>query len=155
MVIQRWQTVLLFVSVVLMGCFSFASLGQIQTQDITYNFTALGFSPEGQATGAVAPESIGTWYLMAVSLLSALIPLIAIFVLRQERLQKNLCLLSMLLVVCVTGVAAVLGYNTFAGAEIEWSALVCAPFVALIAEVMAYQRICSDYRAIHSSDRLR
>lgn len=153
MVIQRWQSVLLLCAVVVMGCFSFMSLGQITTPDFTYNFTALGISAEGNLTGGPMPESTNTWYFFAVSILSAILPLIAIFTFKQFKLQKNLCLLTMLMLVCVICIGAVIGYA--GDYNVSWTSLVCAPFIALIATIMAYQRICSDHRKIMSADRLR
>lgn len=155
MVIQRWQSLLLLIAAVVMGCFSFMSLGDLRTVDFTYNFTALGLSPMGERTGGAAGECVSTWYLFAVSLISAVLPLVAIFAYKQFRLQKRLCLLTMLMLVCVTGASAVVAYNTIPAANVEWSALVCAPFIALVAVILAYQRICSDHKKILSMDRLR
>ena len=153
MVIQRWQSVLLLCAVIVMGCFSFLSLGQVSTPDFTYNFTALGFFPEGEITGNVVPESVSTWYFFAVSLVSAILPLIAIFCFKNYRLQKNLCLLTILLLVCVICIGAVLAYG--GDYNVSWTSLVCAPFIALIATMMAIQRINADYRLLKSADRLR
>ena len=155
MVIQRWQSLLLLLAVVCMGLFSFLSLGQVQTSDWTFDFTAYGFSVEGEATGAMVPEFVSTWYFFAVSLLSAVIPLIAIFTFKHFRLQKNLCLLSILFAACVVAVGALLGYQTIDGGALNWSSLVCAPFIAIIAESMAYNRICADHKVIRDTYRLR
>lgn len=155
MVIQRWQSVLLLIAVVLMGCFSFLSLGQIQTQEFTFNFTALGIYPEGSITGGQMPEAISTWYLFAVSILSTLLPLIAIFTFKNLKLQKQLCLLEIVCIVCIITAAAILAYQMFDGAEISWSSWICAPFISLIAIAMAYQRISADQRLIRESERLR
>lgn len=153
MVIQRWQSVLLLCAAVVMGCFSFMSLGQITTPDFTFNFTALGIYPEGESTGGPVPESISTWYFFAVSLLTALLPLIAIFTFKQYKLQKTLCQINVLLLVCVVCIGAVLSYG--GDYSVSWSSLVCAPFIALIATIMAIQRINADHRLLRSADRLR
>ena len=78
MVIQRWQSVLLLVAAVVMGCFTFCSLGQVQTTDFTYNFTSLGFSQEGIATGGV-DVNYHTWYFFVLSLTTVSLLLIDIF----------------------------------------------------------------------------
>ena len=150
MVIQRWQSVLLLCAVVVMGCFSFMSLGQLQSPECTYNLTALGMCPEGQPSGY---ECISTWYFFAVSLVSAILPLIAIFTFKQFKLQKNLCLLALLMLVCVICIGVAIAYG--GDYNVQWSSLVCAPFIALIATIMAYQRIVADHRKILSADRLR
>ena len=41
----------------LMGCFTFISLGQIQTTDFTFNFTTLGFFSEGNPTNGTKSEA--------------------------------------------------------------------------------------------------
>ncbi|MDE6329965.1 MAG: DUF4293 domain-containing protein [Muribaculaceae bacterium] len=155
MVIQRWQSVLLLMAVVLMGVFSFVSLGQIQTAEYTFNFTALGISPEGQPTGGELPATVSTWYLFALSVASAALSLIAIFSFRNLQLQKRLCLLSVVMLIGVIVVSAVIGYRSFDGGTVSWSSIICAPFLSLIADIMAYQRISADQRTIRESERLR
>lgn len=154
MVIQRWQSVLLLIAVILMGCFSFLSLGQVQTSDFTFNFTASGFFQEGISTGATA-EPVSTWYFFAVSLISMVLPFIAIFTFKNYKLQKNLCLLTLLMLVCVIIIGAELGYQTIDGGEVEWSSIVCAPYISIIAVCMAYGRINRDHKIIADSERLR
>lgn len=155
MVIQRWQSVLLLIAVVLMACFSFLSLGQVQTQDVTFNFTTFGFTPEGVQTGKVVVEPISTWYFFVVSILTAVLSLIAIFSFKQFRLQRNLCKLIMLLLAVVIIIGALLGYQTIDGGQVSWSSWVCVPFISLISVAMAYNRICADHRLLRDSQRLR
>ncbi|MDE6810864.1 MAG: DUF4293 domain-containing protein [Muribaculaceae bacterium] len=153
MVIQRWQSVLLLISVILMGCFSFLSLGQIQTEYVTYNFMPWGIIQEGDM--ASENVSISTWYIFAISLLSAILPLIAIFTYKNLKLQKRLCILTVISIICVILACAILAYQSFSGAEIQWSSLICAPFISLISVAMAYQRISADQRTIRESERIR
>lgn len=138
-----------------MALFSFNSLGQVQAEAVTFNFTSMGFSPEGIPTGTQIPEGISTWYFFAVSLLTSVLPLIAIFSFKNFRLQRNLCLIETMLLSCVIIIGAVLGYQTIDGAQVAWSAMVCAPFISMIAVIMAYQRIVADHRKIADSMRLR
>ena len=155
MVIQRWQSVLLLCACLLMAAFSFCSLGQVQTPEFTLNFTALGLSYEGEPTGnAPSGYYLTTWYFFAVSLLSAMLPLLSIFCFKNLPLQKKLCLVEVLLIIAVCAIAASLGYNVEQG-NIGWSSLICAPVLALIATIMAYQRINKDHKLLLSVDRLR
>lgn len=89
MVIQRWQSLLLLVAAAVMGCFSFCSLGQIQTADFTYNFTSMGFYQEGIPTNGVSAQIFHTWYLFAVTFTSMLLLLIDIFLFKNLPLQKK------------------------------------------------------------------
>lgn len=156
MVIQRWQSVLLLVAAVVMAVFSFASLGQIQTEDFSFNLTTLGLTYEGEATdGAPTGFAVNTWWFFAISLVSALLPLIAIFCFKNGKLQKRLCLIEVLFLVAVIACGAVLGYNVVPGSAPSWSTVIICPFLALIADVMAYQRICADWRLLRDSERLR
>ena len=66
MVIQRWQSVMLLIAGIMMGIFSFISLGQIQTESYTFNITALGILREGTATAADEPTGIRTIYLLSL-----------------------------------------------------------------------------------------
>ncbi len=155
MQIQRWQSVLLLIAVILMALFSFMSLGQIQTTDYTFNFTALGLSVEGEYPAGMKPEGISTWYFFAVSLLTAILPLIAIFSFKKFKLQRSLCLIECLLLACVCIICASLAYTVVDGGQVSWSSMICAPFISLIAVIMAYNRIRADHRTLASINRIR
>ncbi len=156
MVIQRWQSVLLLISSVVMILFSTLSLGQISLPDVELNFTALGYHIEGISTsGNQAGWFIQTWPLFILSILGATIPLINIFLFKNFKLQKTLCVIEILFLMALIGVAVIYGYYTIEGASVSWSTMAFAPFVALIADYMAYKRIISDYNKIRSIDRIR
>lgn len=156
MVIQRWQSVLLLLVAALMATFSFISLGQIQLPEYSLNFTTLGFCIEGISTnGAPSGFVAHTWIFFILSILSAIIPLIAIFLFKNLKLQKKLCLFEVLFIMAVATVGAMYGYNTIDGGEISWSSMIIAPLLALIADVMAYNRINSDQKLLRSVDRIR
>lgn len=155
MVIQRWQSVLLFIAALAMAAFTFMSLGQVQLPEYSLNFTTLGFCIEGETTGGQSGFYMQTLPFFIVSLMSAIIPLIDIFIFKNLRLQKTLCLIELLFLFATIAIGAVYGYSTFVGFSVSWSSLVIAPFLAIIAIVMAYTRISSDERLLRSADRLR
>lgn len=156
MVIQRWQSVLLFCAAALMACFTFFSLGQVQTPDYSFNFTSLGFTYEGIATdGSPTGYLLHTWYFFCVSLMSVILPLVAIFCFRNERLQTRLCLVSVLFIIACMAVAGCLGYTAVDNGSIGWSTNIISPFAALAAVILAYGRIRSDWRKLRSADRIR
>lgn len=156
MVIQRWQSVLLLIAVIVMAAFTFMSLGQIQLPEYSLNFTTLGFYIEGEATdGAATGYVANTWVFFIVSLMSAIIPLITIFLFKNLSLQKTLCLIEVLFLIAVAAIGAAYGYNTIPGGTISWSSLIVAPAIALCAVVMAYSRISGDWRTLRSVDRIR
>lgn len=156
MVIQRWQSVLLLIVAICMGCFTFMSLGQVQLPDYTLNFTTFGFSYEGEATnGAPVGYLMHTWGLFIVALLSAIIPVINIFLFKNLRLQKRLCMIEILFLIAVIAAGAIYAYTGVDNGAVSWSSLVCAPFIALLADIMAFNRINADDRLLKSADRLR
>ncbi len=156
MVIQRWQSVLLFITVVAMAAFSLLSLGQIQLPDFTLDFTALGFYIEGISTnGSASGYYMYTLPLFIVSLMSAIIPLINIFLFRNLRLQKSLCLIGILFILAAVSIGCGYGYCTFAETHVSWSSLIIAPLLAIIATIMAYSRINSDQKMLKAVDRIR
>lgn len=157
MVIQRWQSVMLLIAGVMMGIFSFVSLGQIQAADYTFNVTALGIVREGVATAPGEATGVSTVYLFIVALLGCLLPLIGIFSFKNMKLQKNLCMFSILFAV-VSGLLAVFTASGFAseyGQSVGWSSMICAPVIALIADIAAFRLISSDQKKLRAADRLR
>lgn len=156
MVIQRWQSVLLLVAGVLMACFSFMTVAQVNTADFTFNLSPLGFSYAGEATDVARQGyECHTWFFFILSIMSALLPLIAIFLFRNLSLQMRVCLVSVLFEVACCACCLAAAYSTFEGGEVSWNEVSCAPFLAICATVMAWQRISADKRLLESADRLR
>lgn len=158
MVIQRWQSVMLLIAGVMMGIFSFCSLGQIQAADYTFNVTALGICREGIATATDEATGMSTVVLFILSLLSAILPLIDIFCFRNMPLQKKMALVSGLFA-AIAGVIAVFQSSNYASeawqSTVSWSIFICAPAIALIADILAYRLISGDQRKLRAADRLR
>ncbi|MDE7346993.1 MAG: DUF4293 domain-containing protein [Muribaculaceae bacterium] len=157
MVIQRWQSVMLLIAGVMMGVFSFCSLGQIQAADYTFNVTALGIAREGIATAPDEATGISTVILFIISLLAGILPLIDIFCFKNLNLQKKVALVSALFA-AVAGVIASFTASGFAsdfGVSVGWSTFICAPAVALIGDILAYRLISGDQKKLRAADRLR
>lgn len=156
MVIQRWQSVLLLIAVALMVCFSFLSLGQVQTPEYSYNFTSLGFSIEGTPDpGTPGGMQIYTWFLFIISVMSAIIPFVTIFLYKNLPLQKRMCLIEILFIISAICIAGWEGYKGVPGYECQWSSLAIAPFLALILMIMTWGLIDKDHKLIKSVDRIR
>lgn len=156
MVIQRWQSLLLLAAAILMGLFSFCLIAQLNTTDFTLNFSACGLKYEGTSTnGAPTGYYMSTWYFFVLTLLSSLIPAIAIFLFRNLRLQKTLCLIEILFVIASYMTACLIAHTAVTGARINWTEIYVAPVISLIATILAYYRIRKDERLLRSADRLR
>lgn len=156
MVIQRWQTVMLLLVFALMACFSFLSLGQVQTPFYTYNFTCYGFTIEGEPTdGALSGVQVYTWFLFIIAVMSAVLPLINIFLYRNLTLQKRVCLIEILFILAAICIAGLEGYRGIPGYECQWSSLALAPFLSLILMIFAWGLINKDHNLLKSVDRIR
>lgn len=158
MVIQRWQSVLLLIAAVMMGLFSFCSLGQIQYFNDSVNITTLGLKIEGEnASGASAGYMLSTIYIFVISLISMTLPFIAIFSFKDLRLQQRLCLLSSVFIVVTCCCEALTVYNCGITAQAApgWSSIVAAPFIALVAVLTAWRFIKSDKKKLEGYDRIR
>ena len=152
MVIQRWQSVLLLIASVMMFLFAFCSLGQIQGADCTVNITTMGMNRVGDGVSVVP-----TIYIFIVALLSAILPLIAIFMYKNLRGQSRVCLITMLLIAadCVCEWIQATSLDIPGGQSVGWSSVVIAPFVAIVALIVARRCIASDRKKLESYDRLR
>ena len=147
---------MLLITVALMACFTFLSLGQVQTQMFSYNFTTLGFSIEGTPDpGTPGGTPIHTWFLFIVSLMTIIIPFITIFLYKNLPLQKRMCLIEILFLLSTICIAGWEGYRGMPGGECQWTSLAMAPFLALILMVFSWGLINRDHRLIRSADRIR
>lgn len=158
MVIQRWQSLLLLVAAVMMGCFSFCSLAQVQTLQFSLDFSALGFHYQGEPTdGALSGTFLGTWYFFILSVTTMLVYIIDIFLFGNLQLQKKVCLIGVLMTVASFAACAALGYNAVEGMQqIQWSSVFyVAPAFALIAAILAWSRMQSDQNKLRAADRIR
>lgn len=152
MVIQRWQSVLLLVSAVMMGLASFSTLAQISSPEFVFNFSALGVSTVGAPESGVEFVS-RNWMILTLTLLGGLLSAIDIFLFRNLKLQMKVALVTLLVIItaCVAIVAGV--YQFAEGASVVWQQTCCAPLLALVAVIMAWQRMNADRKKIASSER--
>ncbi|MDE5595669.1 MAG: DUF4293 domain-containing protein [Muribaculaceae bacterium] len=141
MVIQRWQSVLLLLAVVLMCIFCATPLA-------TYSADA---SPESLSAVYVKDAPV----LLTVSILVAALLFISIFLYKNLKRQMTVTLLSIVLIVAtmVTGFFVV--YNSYPGADFVVFGGIVLLVVTLILALGAYRLMRSDLRKLRSYDRLR
>lgn len=151
MVIQRWQSVLLFIASMVMFVFSFLPIGQIKLPDHTLIFSVTGFRIDNPSSDYF----MHTWTFLIVSLMCAILPLINLFLFRNLQLQKKLCAIEMIFIVTAVSLGCYYGYHSFENGTLDWSYPIVAPVVALISTIIAYIRINSDQRLLRSVDRIR
>ena len=134
MVIQRWQSLLLFIAVVLMAIFSVSNIANI--------------SQGQEMVGISAQSNVGYWFL---NIATAVVMFVAIFMFKQLNVQKCLVGLSCLMM----GASAIWGFNYFRGLGGEltfsWILLIVSFGFAVISFIL----IGKDQKLLKSYDRLR
>lgn len=155
MVIQRWQSVLLFIAAAVMACFTFIPFGQVTTEDYTFNLSALGFYQAGVPDDGAAPIVIHTWYFFIMSITTIVLLLLDIFLYSNLRLQMRVCMVSLLFIVADACVGGLLGFTRLPGGSIWWNTVCLCPFIAIFSTIFAYYRMRGDYILLKSADRLR
>lgn len=135
MVIQRWQSVFMFVAALLMVAVNFMSWGIID------------------GTVTVTPADIPV--MLVINILTAVMLVIAIFMYRNMSLQKTLTRISALFVVASALVGGMAIYNNEYDGVVNFHGGIWAMVAAMIFIVMAIVRIGSDERLLKSADRIR
>lgn len=137
MVIQRWQSLLLFIAVILTAIFClvpFAILGE--------------------------PENISIYpvdapCLLVVSITTAVLLFITIFLYKNLKLQMRIATICIALLICSIAIGLVFTFTTFAGADIIWTGGLVLLFVALICAIAARRLMKKDHDLLRSYDRMR
>ena len=155
MVIQRWQSVLLFVAAAVMACFTFFPIGTVTTQDYEFNLTSLGFYQQGQPSNGAAPIVEHRWYFFMLSITTIVLLLLDIFLFKNIKLQQKVCLVALLFIIAECCVAGLLGFCAFEGGHVYWHTTIICPLIALFSTIFAYYRMSQDYALLRASDRLR
>lgn len=155
MVIQRWQSLLLFVAAAVMACFTFIPFAQVTTTDYTLTLTGLGFHQAGIPTDGDAPLVIHTWYFFILSLTTIVLLLLDIFLFKNLRLQMRVCLVALLFIVADACVGGLLGFCAIEGGQIWWKTTIMCPFIAIFSTIFAYYRMRYDFSLLKAADRLR
>ncbi len=153
--IQRIQTIYLLAATSLMMTFLFSPLATFASSEEIYTMSTFNIKGVDGATILSLP------YLMIISVLAAILPLVNIFLFKKRMLQIRLCVVQIILAVgalLIAGVHYYLTGRTF-GAEVELVSsirIVCAlPIVALLFDFLALKAIFKDELLIKSLDRIR
>ncbi len=150
MVIQRWQSVLLFVAAIFMTLYSFMNLCNIEVVDNLYSFSTLGIE-DTVNSNTIVPS----FYLFVISILSAVLSFVAIFMYANMKLQKILCRINAILILAIYAVTILVVDNAFPEAHFEWRLPLSFPAIALILTFIANRLIVSDENKLKSYDRIR
>lgn len=148
--IQRIQTVYLFISTILTGSMFFVPLAELINDNESYSLLYRGLSTGDQL-------NMPTIALAILVTLATLLSMINIFFYKKRMLQIRLCGLNMGFLVGTTGMIYYLG-NQFAkelSADITYKLPMVFPIIALILTFLAIRSIGKDEALIKSMDRIR
>lgn len=146
--IQRIQTVFLFVAFVLVGLLFYVPFATLISDQV---YSVL-------LTGITTVQSVHQpYWLTALGGISALLILIIIFLFKNRKLQMKLTLFAILLLLLLNGAMFLVSdkYKNLLSAEINFSAVFVLPLIAAIFLFLAYRGIKRDEQLIKSLDRLR
>lgn len=147
--IQRIQTLLLLLSAVTMVCFSLGEIAQIQT---TTDTLSIGVWQIFSKSGLV---KFTPWHSLAITSLTILLPIIAIFLYKNLKLQKRLCYISVLFDVVLFLILAVECYLMLDSIFISWSPIVFVPIASICLNCAAIKYVNKDINLLRSYDRIR
>lgn len=164
MVLQRWQSVFLFLAAIFIAILPFFSIMEFQTPTAVYDYSVLGLTMQGIPTtpnataNAQLAETVYSWGFIALNALIALFLIVTIFTYKTLKTQKKFCKIAIALIVCLCASIGIYSYFLVEGLQSESlniSGAVLLPVVALILIIMAHNRIGRDQKILSSYDRIR
>jgi peptidoglycan/LPS O-acetylase OafA/YrhL len=153
--IQRSQTLYLLlaaITVFLLFIFPIAEL--VDKASSIYIFRYRGFYEVVDGAEKLINLTIPLAILLFVS---AILPLIIIFLYKKRKLQMKLCIFNIILVFCALGLIAFYVAASYSKIEanVQYKVSASLPIIAIILIVMAYLGIKKDDKLIKSIDRIR
>lgn len=136
MVIQRWQSVFLFLASVMMVIFNFVPFAS-QTIDAE----AVPFTPLDAPAYSV------------LNILVAILLLLSIFMFKNLKRQKTVILVSILLMFASVVSGGVIVYSNCM--SVDWAGSVLLLICSVALSLAAYRRIVADEKLLKSYDRIR
>ena len=151
--IQRIQTLYLLIVAGLMAAMCFVPFATFLHGGEFLRQTVWGIASDSEAAETVIP----TLPMGILTVLSALLPLVILFLYKKRGIQMRLCMVELILLL---GVAAYLVmFLLRSGSElsdaIAFSVVDLFPVLAMILTFMAFRRIMRDEILVKSLDRIR
>jgi len=155
--IQRIQTVYLFIAAVAMGATYFLPLASVYGQNDILHFYTYKIMSDVPDSVSAFPDYF-LWPLLTLAILIFILSVVAIFLYKNRRRQLNMVRFAIIAVILMIALfffyyekelgaaaAGVVGYET--GAYM--------PVVSFVFLILAYRGIVHDEKLIRSADRLR
>ena len=150
--IQRKQTLYLFIAVIINIVSLFLPLGKLVPQ-------GMGVAPVlfnigiRDAQGTIDLVASPLFTLLSVNII---LSVFAVFQFKRRVLQAKLCVLGMCLYMAWYGyLVFILTYSMNSGGDFKMNFNVCLPLVSLIFTFMARKGVLADEKLIKSMDRIR
>ena len=153
--IQRIQTLYLLIVVILTGLTLWLPLAGFSNDGGTYLLTAFGVR---DAAGNIVQSTV---YLGILLVLTAVLPLVVIFLFKRRMLQFRLCVAELMLLIGSIGMMGIYFFlcrRFFSGGEFYGQELKVAlifPVVCLVFDFLAARAILKDEKLVRSLDRIR
>ena len=154
--IQRIQTVYLFIVAGLFIALMFLPLAVVNSGGATFSFELMGLISPTQPTEI----AFSTWPLMGLAVVVTLLSVFAVFLYRKRILQMRICVFNTLIIIgfCVLfgvylwqmGKSAVLNDMSFSIRI--WASF---PIISIILNYLAIRNIGADEALVRSLERLR
>lgn len=152
--IQRLQTLYLFLAALLVALLFIQPWAIVTTSESTVRFSIFGACLSGDNPVCLFP----LWPLAVVTGLAALLSFVNIFLFRNRPLQMRVCRCTTVLIVALYLIGAIFLYtvcHSLEGGTLRLQSSLLEPIVALVFNIMAFRRIRADERLVRSADRLR
>ncbi|MDR0394355.1 MAG: DUF4293 domain-containing protein [Tannerella sp.] len=154
--IQRIQTVYLFIVAGLFIALMFLPIAVLQSGEQLYSFDVSGLNTTAQPSELVYP----TWSLMAIAAIIILLSFIIIFSYKKRILQIRMCVFNTLLMVGFCVLAGFYAWRFSQSPDLPgmklsihfWAAF---PMIAIILNYLAIRNIGADEALVRSIERLR
>ncbi len=154
--IQRVQTIFLFLSAIALSLYFFFPLAAfLPAPGELYYLHVLGLAESGVQACLMAP--LNTLPMLILPGIIILISLVTIFLFKKRVLQMRLCVYNILLMIGMLGMQAFYIYQVwkFLDTPVLFRFPVLLPVVSVIFTILAYRNIREDELLIRSVDRIR
>lgn len=146
--IQRIQTVYLFISALLIASLLKLKFADLSVNDELYTFVARGiFSGENLIFNGIA--------IFVFICLVALLHFVVIFLFRKRILQIRILVFTIVLLIGLFGMFFYFTYAGFTGAKVAFKVPVVFPVAAAILDFLAIRAIGKDEALVRSLNRIR
>lgn len=146
--IQRIQTVFLFIAAILVSLLMFVTLANLSAGDQIYNFTSKGiFQGETRIYNGLAIYIL-VWLI-------SVIHFVVILRYKKRIFQMRALVFTIVLLLGLFGMIMYFAYAGFEGAKVAFKIPVVFPLIAVILDFLAIRAIGKDEALIRSLNRIR